>query len=282
MNKNLGKLSKYEVDRETDLGYVLTDENDEEYFLHRNETNYRRLKAGEKVFAFLYTDKKSRLALTLYIPFVTVDKIGFATIQDVNKEIGAFLNIGISKDILLSKDDLPYDYHDWPKSGDKVCCSLKVRANRLVARICTKNEILSYSKQIDLPLEQKVQGYVYRITADGVNIVTESFDVVFVHQTNLRKKYRIGEMVDVKIIKKNENDYSGTLIDQKEVMIQEDKEIVLDYLKKNQGFMAITEKSDPAVIKRIFNMSKVAFKNALGKLYKEKQIEIHDDKIILL
>jgi predicted RNA-binding protein (virulence factor B family) len=46
--------------------------------------------------------------------------------------------------------------------------------------------------------------------------------------------------------------------------------------------MAVTEKSDAIVINKVFNMSKKAFKIAIGGLYKERLIEIYADKIILL
>jgi predicted RNA-binding protein (virulence factor B family) len=109
------------------------------------------------------------------------------------------------------------------------------------------------------------------------------FDVIFVHQTNLRKKYRIGEKAEVKIVRKNNpGDYSGTLIEQKELMIKDDKAIIIEYLRSHQGVMSITENSDPAAIMRVLNMSKSAFKNALGGLYKEKKIEILEDKIVLM
>ena len=64
MNEFLGTIQKYKVVRETDLGYVLTYDGTDEFFLHRNETNFQKLTTGQVVDAFLYTDKKSRLALT--------------------------------------------------------------------------------------------------------------------------------------------------------------------------------------------------------------------------
>lgn len=282
MEIKLGKINKYTVIRETNIGYMLTFDGNDEYFLHRNESNYYNLKPGDIVDAFLYSDKKGRIAATLYIPTVTVDKAGFTKVKDVNFKIGAFLNIGTSKDVLLSRDDLPISFSDWPMTDDIIACRLRVKGDRLVAKMLTKDEIIEHNKKIELPIDEKVEGFVYRITDDGINIVTKSFDVIYVYRTNMRKKYRIGEKVNVRIIQKNVDDYSGTLIEQKEKMIKDDREIILEYLKTHQGVMAITENSDPAVINHVFNMSKKSFKNAIGSLYKERIIEIHDDKIILL
>ena len=42
-----------------------------------------------------------------------------------------------------------------------------------------------------------------------------------------------------------------------------------------------TDKADPEIIKKHFNMSKNAFKRAVGRLLKEGKIEITQDSIIL-
>jgi predicted RNA-binding protein (virulence factor B family) len=282
MENKLGQILKFKVLRETQIGYMLTLNGEDEYFLHKNESNFRNLEPGEEVNGFLYSDKKARIAVTLVMPKVTVAKSGFATVIETNPALGAFVDIGISKDILLSKDDLPIDYSEWPIKGDTLLCILKVKADRLVAKMLNKYEILDLNLHFDLPINEKVQGYVYRITEDGVNIVTKTFDIVFVYKNNMRKKYRLGEEVNVKIIKKNLDDYNGTLIESKAEIIKEDADKILDYLNNNNGIMAITENSDAAVISKVFKISKSAFKNALGYLLKNNLIEIHDDKIILL
>lgn len=46
--------------------------------------------------------------------------------------------------------------------------------------------------------------------------------------------------------------------------------------------MIFTSKSSPETIKRVFNMSKVQFKDALGRLYKERKIQLFDDKTVLI
>ncbi|HNZ50571.1 MAG TPA: S1-like domain-containing RNA-binding protein [Bacilli bacterium] len=282
MNNYLGTIQKYRVLRETKLGYVLTLNGNDEYFLHRNETNFQKLALDDEIEAFLYADKKGRLALTLFKPTATVHKIGFARVQDVKQQLGVFLNIGTSKDILLSKDDLPINHVEWPQCGDYIIGKLRVKSEKLILKMASKEEILKQKQAKELPLNEKVKAFVYRITPDGVNLVTENWNIVFVYHTNLRKKYRLGEEVMVKVLSKNETDYTGTLIDQKEIMIKTDRDVLLAYLKKHHGVMAITEKSDAEAIKKVFNMSKKAFKAALGNLYKDRLIEIHDDKIILL
>ena len=57
-------------------------------------------------------------------------------------------------------------------------------------------------------------------------------------------------------------------------MIDQSSQSVLDILHKNNGHFKYTDKSDPEQIRAIFGMSKKAFKNALGNLYKQKIIRL--------
>ena len=69
---------------------------------------------------------------------------------------------------------------------------------------------------------------------------------------------------------------------QKEHMIDDDANTILEYLNTHKGVMNYTEDSDPLVIEHIFHMSKSAYKRALGHLYKENKIKITETKIILI
>jgi len=277
---DLGKIKKYQVSKTTPLGYMLSD-GENEYFLHRNESNFRELAPRDEVEAFIYSDKKGRLAATLYLPTMTVDSVGFGTVAAVNKDFGLFLNIGISKDVLLSADDLPEDFSDWPRPGDKIACRLKARGGRLLAKPATKTDFLSLQK-ITLEEGTEVTAHVYRKTPSGVNLVTEDFNVIFVYKEHLKKEYRLGEKAEVLISGKGRDDYYGIIPLDKEKQAASDREKILEYLKKMDGAMAITEKSDAIVIKKVFDMSKRAFKAALASLEKEGIIEIQEDKVILL
>ncbi len=280
----VGKIYEFIVDRETKLGYVLTiDDNEEEYFLHHNECNGRVLKIGEKVNAFLYVDKKNRVAATLFKPFIELNQIGLLKVVNVNHEIGLFINNGISKDILLPKEDLPKNYRIWPLVDDYLPVEMRYRMGKLIMKLTNKDRIIEKCEKVDkLNRDDRVNGYVYRITLDGINIVSDDFEIIYVYKTNYRGNYHLGQRVSVRIIDIHDTDYSGTLIEQKEVQIQDDKRIILDYLNDHNGVMMITENSSPELINHLFNMSKGAFKKAIGGLLKENKVEILNDKIILV
>lgn len=284
---NLGKVSKFNIIRETKLGYVL-EKDYVEYFLHHNECNGKLLYPGDTVDAFLYLDKKNRVAATLFKPFIEANQIGFLKVMGVKQDIGVFCNIGISKDILLSRDDLPHSFKEWPIVDDLVLAELRVKNNHLILKPATKTQIIKKHFELygdnyqKLTLNSIVSGRVYRITPDGINIVTDNYEIIFIFKTNFRKNYRLGEVVEAKIIDIHDDDYSGTINKNKEFQIQDDLKIIEEYLQANNGVCLITEKSSPELINHCFNMSKSAYKKAIGALLKQGKIEITDTKIILV
>ena len=65
-------------------------------------------------------------------------------------------------------------------------------------------------------------------------------------------------------------------------VVDEDAAMILQKLKESRGgFLLLTDKSSPEAIKFQLQMSKKAFKKAIGKLYKERRITLESDRIVL-
>lgn len=61
-------------------------------------------------------------------------------------------------------------------------------------------------------------------------------------------------------------------------MIDDDKQVVLNYLKEHRFvYIEVT----PEFVLENFNMSKRAYKRAIGSLYKERLIQIDNDKYVI-
>lgn len=58
-------------------------------------------------------------------------------------------------------------------------------------------------------------------------------------------------------------------------------EQIMERLQASNGILPLSDKSDPATIRAAFNCSKNAFKQAIGKLYKERKIVIEEWRIRL-
>ena len=111
-----GLSYELKIIRKTDLGYMLGEENDD-VLLHFKEAHGEH-NIGDTLNVFIYFDKKGRLCATENEPFVSLNKPGFAKVCDVISSIGVFVNINTGKDILISKDYLPYAYNMWPNVDD--------------------------------------------------------------------------------------------------------------------------------------------------------------------
>ncbi len=276
----IGEINKLKVKRETDISYILTDDNEPyEVFMHFNQAT-KRLVENELVEVFLYYDNKHRLCATMEDPIITTKKFGFIECVAQKENVGCFMNIGIAKDILLSKDVLPVNIKAWPKPGDKLPCILKVKKDSLVCKIISRDDIIE--KAASLKLNDTVSAYVTSFTSTGLLAVDEEFNVIYVHKSMIRKKYRIGEEIILTIINiNNKNEYNGSTITQKETMRLSDSEMLLNYLKEMGGVIPLGNASTPEDIAKVFTLSKSAFKRAVGALYKERLIEIEDYRIIL-
>lgn len=264
------------VERKTDIGYILININQEEVFLHNNETNFKDLKVGDKVEAFLFHDNKGRLAATLYKPHIVAGEDGWLKVADQNKKLGVFLDNGINKDLLLSKDDLPKNTKLWPRKGDKLYVKMKAK-NRLIAKLVTPDN----SSLEDFEQNSEVKATLVKILDDKLIFLTDNLTVLTVDLINIRKPYRLGARELVRIGYQHENSYEGLLTEAKEIQRLDDAEIILNHLKKTK-VMKLTSKSSPEDIYEVFQMSKKAFKRALGHLYKKRLVEFKKDYTILV
>ena len=274
----IGNINILTVKKQTDISYTLTD-GEQDIFLHFNQTK-RNLEIGEKVPAFLYFDQKKRLCATLETPSVTTTNYGNAEVVDIHENLGVFINIGIAKDILLSNDYLPKNVHLWPKKGDIIPVCLKVKSNQLVAHFVTKEDKIE--KDLDYEKNDNGTGVITKIALDGITIFDYHGNFIYVYKSLLRGPHHLGEKIDFVISNKTEhNDYNATTIKNKEVMMIDDSEVILDYLKKRGGILLLGNKSSAEDIYKLLKLSKSAFKRAVGALYKKRLIMVYDDRIVL-
>lgn len=270
-----GLIYKLKVGRKTPIGYMLIS-GENEIFLHNNEALYE-LAINDVVEVFLYYDSEKRLAATMSIPNATINNPGWGIVEDeINN--GVFVNIGITKGILVGTDYLPYDKRQWPKRGDKLFIQLKEKGNSLIGKIVNNNDAKKYAIEESINIGDTVIGYVERINNEGYILYTENLSIIYLHKTQVRFNLHLGEKIEVKINRIDERGIHSTTIDNKEDMIDKDKLVVLNYLKEHKFvYIDVT----PEFVLQNFNMSKKAYKRAIGSLYKDRTIQIDNDKYII-
>ena len=272
----IGKLNTLTVVRKSDLGYMLSDGVDE-ILMHFKESK-KELNDNDSVTVYVYTDKENRKTATMNEPVLLMDKPNFTEVVNVIEGVGVFVSNNTPKDLLISKDYLPYDINEWPVPGDMVFSSLKVKRDSLVAKPVNRFAVLSLKSKTSYNEQELVEAYVLRIAEKGIGFITKDLIYVFVPNTQLRNKYRLGEKVTLTITKMMDSEAYGTLNARKEVLMDEDRETILNYLKEHHGIMKLTAKSSSEDVEKIFNMSRKAFKRALGGLYKDQIVEFDEEK----
>ena len=275
-----GEYQVLNVLRKSDLGYMLSD-GKEEVLLHFKQASGEH-KAGDEVKVFIYADKSKRLTATENEVKATLTEAGFAEVVDVLPGAGVFVSINTPKDLLLSKDYLPYDEAKWPQVGDIVFIRLKMKHEILTAKPLNRFDIKALHKDIKYVDGENVEGYVCHFSERGMGIVTKDEKYVFVPYTQLRGEYHMGELANVTITKETDSEYYGTMNAHKEILMVDDKEAILEYLKSHHGVMKLTAKSSSEEVEALLGMSRKAFKRAYGSLYKDKLITFDDKKTTLV
>ncbi|WP_249870319.1 CvfB family protein [Oceanobacillus saliphilus] len=272
-----GTVEIMTVSRKIDTGYVLVKDG-HEALLHHNETE-SELETEQQIEVFLYNDKKGNIAATTKLPTIQMDVYDWAEVVEVVPRLGAFVSIGTSKDMLVSKDDLPLFETVWPKQGDKLFVTLgRDQKGKLLAIPATEGIV---AREVDAApeelLNKKVSGTVYLTDKEGSAIITTDNHRGFIHHSERKSEPRIGEFVEGRVIDvKDDGSINVSLRPLKQDSIDLDAEAILHHLEVNGGVIPFSDKSDPEDIRGTFQMSKAAFKRALGRLLKEGKIEQRD------
>ena len=137
---------------------------------------------------------------------------------------------------------------------------------------------------MDLQIGDKIDLIVVRQGQLGFSVlINEEFEGML-YKNELYQKIEEGQKLVgyIKKIREDEKiDVSLQQIGFKQTIVSFEIKI-LKALKQNDGFLALHDKSAPEDIKYQLGMSKKAFKNAVGGLFRQKLIIISDDGIRLV
>ncbi|MFC4023943.1 S1 RNA-binding domain-containing protein [Oceanobacillus longus] len=278
----IGTIQPMTVSRTIDTGYVLTKDG-HDALVHHNDTE-SELEVNQQVDAFLYNDKKGNLIATTILPNVWMDVYDWAEVVEVMPHLGVFVNIGIAKEMLVSKDDLPFFEKVWPKPGDKLFVTLgKDQKGRLLALPATEGIV---AREVEFApeelMKQTVSGTVYLTDKEGSAIITTDYHRGFIHRTERKTEPRLGEFVQGRVIDvKDDGSINVSLRPLKQDSMESDADVILKHLEASNGVIPFSDKSDPEDILGTFQISKAAFKRALGRLFKEGKIEQREGKTYL-
>jgi hypothetical protein len=95
--------------------------------------------------------------------------------------------------------------------------------------------------------------------------------------------FDIGDVIEARVVKiRPDGKLNLSIRKQAHDEIDDDAKKIMRSLVKRNGFLPYNDKSQASAIKAEFDMSKSAFKRAVGRLLKNKKIEITEKGIKML
>lgn len=274
----------------------VTDENEQSFFAQIEGVTYEIDKAdlqkplhiGGLVTGFAYENQASQLQITKNIPEVRLGHYAFGTVTDVRRDLGVFVNIGLpNKDLVVSLDELPTIKELWPQRGDRLMITLRIdQKGRLWGELAT-NEVLNAVRipaKASMKGQKHVKATVYRLKIVGTLVLTDDFNIGFIHPSERYQEPRMGEQLDTRVIGvRPDGILNLSLKPMAYQAIDGDAKMILTLLQRSRiGRLPYNDKSNPKAIQNYFGMSKGQFKRALGHLYKEHLIQQDDEGIVLV
>lgn len=271
----LGKKRTLMVVKKVDFGVYLGT-NEERVLLPKKQVP-RDIEIGDPVEVFLYKDSSDRLIATTNTPKITLDELAVLEVADTAK-IGAFLNWGLEKDLLL-----PFkEQTSKVKKGDKVLVALYIdKSGRLCATMKVYPKLRtdhSYQK------DDQVQGIIYDKSDNfGMFVAVDNRYSALIPKREAFGDLKVGDVVEARVAKVREDGKIDLSVRKKAFMqMDDDATVILRRMEEYGGKLPFTDKADPEVIAKEFGLSKNAFKRAVGRLLKEKKIKITEKNIVRL
>lgn len=231
-----------------------------------------------KLRVFLYFDTGDRLMATSKIPYLTVGQFAYLEVVDVHPKLGAFLDWGLPKNLLLPFGQM----EDKVNKGQGVVVTVVVdeETQRLVAT--TKIRKYLNLTPPDYYPNQKVDLLVLDETDLGYNAIINHKHKGLLYHSELSEALDYGDKMQGYVARIREDGKidlrrDPTGISRKPTMADQ----ILDILKREGGSLPYNDHSSPASIRDTFGMSKKAFKQGISSLYKNRQILITDRGIEL-
>ncbi len=272
----IGKHNELEVKSKATIGLYLTDGEDDvllpvKYVPYGTEV-------GDKLEVFVYLDNENRPVATTLKPLATVGDFVFLTVKDVNDH-GAFMDWGIAKDVFVSYAEQRGDM----VVGNKYLVHLFI--DDISGRIAATTKWSKYladdtselfsGDEVELLIAEKTDlGYktIINNKYEGLLYKNEVFEEINIGDG--KRGYIKNIREDGKIDLRLQPEGYGH--------IEDTKLVILKQLEKNNGVLALGDKSSPEDIYSRLKISKKAFKKTIGGLYKERRITISDFEIKLI
>lgn len=235
---------------------------------------------GGKIEVFVYRDSEDRLVATTEKPHAIVGEFACLRVVGVNPRLGGvFLDWGLGKDLFLParEQDGPLNPGDWVV----VQVVVDAKSDRLIASA-------RLNRRLDLVPPPYHEGEsVHLLVASksplGYNLIINHAHRGLVYNADVPSPIKVGQVVEGYVRNVRPDGKVDVALGRAGYRrIAEASELVLTKLRDAGGRLPFHDGSLPEEIRDAFGLSKKAFKQAIGSLYKERLIRIEPDGIHLV
>lgn len=270
----LGRKQELFVVKAVDFGVYLGEEINagmDDRVLLPKKLVQENVQPGDKVEVFLYKDSKDRIIATTKMPVLMVGEVGRLTVSQVTK-IGAFLDWGLEKDILLPYKEQTKKVYE----GEEILVALYIDKSKRLAATMNVYEYLS--KDSEYQKDDMVTGTVYQVSEEyGAFVAVDDQYSALIPKREIFGEVRVGDTVKARVTGvKPDGKLDLSIREKAYIQIEKDAQKVLAIIDSFDGVLPFTDKANPEVIKRETQMSKNEFKRAVGNLLKNGKIEIKE------
>jgi len=273
---DLGKTQLLKIAEKNYSGLFLEDENGERAFLPKIFAS-ESAGIGEEMEVFVYQDD-DKLKATTEKPNAEVGEFAIMTcVQSLPS--GAFMDWGIIKDIFV-----PYKQQK-TKIIEGKRYLVYVYIDEILGLITGTTKFKRNPHYENLPFQrgEKVHLLLAGESELGWNVIINKEYIGLIYASDVYKKlFPLSEETGYIKAIREDGKIDVSLQPEGYENIDEFQKIILERLQQNYGLLYLSDKSTPEEIKDELQMSKKNFKKAIGGLYRDKKIEILEDKIKLL
>lgn len=262
--------------RKSEMGVFLdaeTGNTSDDILLHKTQQT-APVAIGDEVKVFLYRDPKGRLTASMRTPKMKEGQIARLKVINVSKD-GAFLDVGAERGIFM-----PYaGMRGKLQIGEIVWAKLYTdKSGRLAVTMKVEDEMRRASMPAtDVKVGDMVHGAIYNYTDQGAFLFTDERYIAFIDNKEIPLKPQVGEEVTARVtFLRDDGRINVSLRPAKEKALVADAEKIMALLQARQGKMPYSDATSAEVLQDKFQISKGAFKRALGHLLKEGLVEEKD------
>lgn len=273
----LGDYNTLAVVKSVDFGLYLDGGEEGEILL---PTRYvpKGTKIGDELTVFIYLDQDERLVATTVTPLAKVGDFACLEVAWVN-EYGAFLNIGLMKDLFCPFREQKMRM----KQGEKYIVYVKIDEDSYRMMATAKVDRYLNDERPPYKHGDEVDILVWQKTDLGFKVIVDNQYQGLLYENQVFRYLHTGDRTKAYIDHiRQDNKIDLTLQPTGRKHTEEFSETLLQYLKDNNGHCDLGDKSPSELIQDRFKVSKKTFKKAIGDLYKQRLITIGEKGIDLV